>query len=65
MYTKSRIYPYIAITKSFIERFIEIDYIIGLYYISGFGSDFLGWTPLIYTLEMFNYFELQQRFAVN
>jgi len=42
MYTKTRIYPYIAITKSFIERFIEIDYIFGLHYTSGFGSDFLG-----------------------
>lgn len=65
MYTKPRIYPYIALTKSFIERFIEIDYIFGLYYTSGFGSDFLVWTLLIYTLEMFNYFELQQRFAAN
>jgi len=42
MYTKTRIYPYIAITKSFIERFIETDYIFGLHYTSGFGSDFLG-----------------------
>jgi hypothetical protein len=38
MYTKPRIYPYIAIKKSFIERFIEIDYIFGF----GFGDDFLG-----------------------
>jgi len=42
MYTKPRIYLYMAITKSFIERFIEIDYIFGLYYTSVFGSGFLG-----------------------
>jgi len=39
-------YPHIAITKSFIERFTEIDYIFGLYWTSAFGSDFLGWTQL-------------------
>jgi hypothetical protein len=31
MYTKPRMYPYIAMTKSFIERFTEIDYIFELY----------------------------------